>query len=155
MVSLGDDRSFVIADIPGVIEGAAEGAGLGIQFLKHLERTRLLLHIIDIGQWDSDQIASEASQIIHEVEKFGGDLAGRERWLVLNKIDLLQEDDRRERRETLLADLDWEGPVFEISAVTGEGTKELLQALMQRIEELRAVESDESVGDDEPWDPLQ
>ncbi len=155
VVSLGDDRSFVIADIPGVIEGAAEGAGLGIQFLKHLERTRLLLHVIDLGQWDSDRIASEAGQIIREVEKFGGDLAGRERWIVLNKIDLLPEEERRERREALLAELQWEGPVFEISAVTGEGTKALLQALMQRIEELRVEESDEAVEDDEPWDPLQ
>ncbi|MGD9096286.1 MAG: GTPase ObgE [Chromatiales bacterium] len=155
VVSLGDDRSFVIADIPGVIEGAAEGAGLGIQFLKHLERTRLLLHIIDIGQWDSERIAAEAGQIIREVEKFGGDLAGRERWIVLNKIDLLPEEERRERREALLAELGWEGPVFEISAVTGEGTRALLQALMQRIEEKRAEECDEQVDEDEPWDPLQ
>jgi len=155
VVSLGDDRSFVIADIPGVIEGAAEGAGLGIQFLKHLERTRLLLHVIDIGQWDSERIADEAGQIIREVEKFGGDLAGRERWVVLNKIDLLPEEERRERREKLLAELGWEGPVFEISAVTGEGTKALLQALMQRIEEKRAEECDEQVDEDEPWDPLQ
>ena len=155
VVSLGDDRSFVIADIPGVIEGAAEGAGLGIQFLKHLERTRLLLHIIDIGQWDSERIAAEAGQIIREVEKFGGDLAGRERWIVLNKIDLLPEEERRERREALLAELGWEGPVFEISAVTGEGTRALLQVLMQRIEEKRAEECDEQVDEDEPWDPLQ
>ncbi|MEJ2330288.1 MAG: GTPase ObgE [Gammaproteobacteria bacterium] len=155
VVSLGDDRSFVIADIPGVIEGAAEGAGLGIQFLKHLERTRLLLHIIDIGQWDSDRIAAEAGQIIREVEKFGGDLAGRERWIVLNKIDLLPEEERRARREALLAELGWEGPVFEISAVTGEGTKALLKALMQRVEEKRVEACDEHVVDDEPWDPLQ
>jgi GTP-binding protein len=155
VVSVGDDRSFVIADIPGVIEGAAEGAGLGIQFLKHLERTRLLLHIIDIGQWDSERIAAEAGQIIREVEKFGGDLAGRERWVVLNKIDLLPEEERQERREALLAELGWQGPVFEISAVTGEGTKVLLQALMQRIEEKRAEECEEQVEEDEPWDPLQ
>ena len=155
VVSLGRDRSFVIADIPGVIEGAAEGAGLGIRFLKHLERTRLLLHVIDIGQWDSEQIATEARQIIREVEKFGGDLAARERWLVLNKIDLLSEEERRERSDRLLAELDWQGPVFAISAVTGEGIQALLQALMQRIEEKRAGESDEEVDDDEPWDPLQ
>ena len=155
VVSLGRDRSFVIADIPGVIEGAAEGAGLGIRFLKHLERTRLLLHVIDIGQWDSEQIATEARQIIREVEKFGGDLAARERWLVLNKIDLLSEEERRERSDRLLAELDWQGPVFAISAVTGEGIQALLQALMQRIEEKRAGERDEEVDDDEPWDPLQ
>ncbi|MEJ2309794.1 MAG: GTPase ObgE [Gammaproteobacteria bacterium] len=155
VVSLGRDRSFVIADIPGVIEGAAEGAGLGIRFLKHLERTRLLLHVIDIGQWDSEQIASEARQIIREVEKFGGDLAARERWLVLNKIDLLPEEERRERSDRLLTELDWQGPVFAISAVTGEGIEALLQALMQRIEETRADAVDEDVDDDEPWDPLQ
>jgi GTP-binding protein len=155
VVSLGDDQSFVIADIPGVIEGAAEGAGLGIQFLKHLERTRLLLHLIDIGQWDSERIAAEAGQIIHEVEKFGGDLAGRERWIVLNKIDLLSEEERHGRRETLLAELGWEGPLFEISAVTGEGTRVLLQAIMRRIEEERAVEPGEEVDNEKPWDPLQ
>ena len=157
VVSLGQDRSFVIADIPGVIEGAAEGAGLGIQFLKHLERTRLLLHIIDIGQWDSDRIADEARQIIREVEKFGGDLAARERWLVLNKIDLLSKEERSERIDRLIGELDWQGPVFEISAVTGEGTGALLQALMVRIEEKRVEESGETVDEDEdkPWDPLQ
>jgi GTP-binding protein len=155
VVSLGRDRSFVIADIPGVIEGAAEGAGLGIRFLKHLERTRLLLHVIDIGQWDSEQIASEARQIIREVEKFGGDLAARERWLVLNKIDLLSEEERSERSDRLLTELDWQGPVFAISAVTGEGIQALLQALMQRIEETRADAAGEDVDDDEPWDPLQ
>jgi len=152
--SLGRDRSFVIADIPGVIEGAAEGAGLGIQFLKHLSRTRLLLHLVDIAPLDeSIDPADEVRRIWAEVLKFGGDLAERERWLVLNKKDLLLDEEYAERRDALLTALDWQGPVYGISAVTGEGTEQLLADLMSRIEALRA---DEQVEDeaDEPWDPL-
>ncbi len=154
VVSLGRDRSFVIADIPGVIEGAAEGAGLGIQFLKHLSRTRLLLHLVDIAPLNEDvDPADEVGRIWAEVQKFGGDLASRERWLVLNKIDLLTDEDYAERRDSLVAALHWQGPVYGISAVSGEGTDRLMGDLMQRIETLKA---DEQVveHDDEPWDPL-
>ncbi len=156
VVSAGQNRSFVIADIPGVIEGAAEGAGLGIQFLKHLARTRLLLHVIDIASWETHAIATQAKQIVHEVNKFGGDLAQRERWLVLNKIDLLSDDDLQQRRDELLQALAWEGAVFVISAVTGEGTAELVQQLMQYLEQQQLLESDVAAsGADEPWDPVK
>jgi len=154
VVSLGKDQSFVIADIPGVIEGAAEGAGLGIQFLRHLSRTRLLLHLVDIAPLDEGiDPAEEVRSIWAEVQKFGGDLAGRERWLVLNKKDLLLDEEFDERRDKLVADLDWQGPVYAISAVTGEGTHQLMGDLMHRIEELKADEKP-VVEDDEPWDPL-
>jgi GTP-binding protein len=155
VVSAGENRSFVIADIPGVIEGAAEGAGLGIQFLKHLARTRLLLHVIDIASWEMHSIAEDAKQTILEVKKFGGDLAQRERWLVLNKIDLLTDDDLRQRRNELLQALAWQGPVFEISAVSGEGTAELVQQLMQYLEQQQRSESDIAAEADESWDPVK
>ena len=156
VVSAGQNRSFVIADIPGIIEGAAEGAGLGIQFLKHLARTRLLLHVIDIASWETHAIATQAKQIVHEVNKFGGDLAQRERWLVLNKIDLLSDDDLQQRRDELLQALAWEGAVFVISAVSGEGTAELVQQLMQYLEQQQLLESDVAASEaDEPWDPVK
>jgi GTP-binding protein len=154
VVSLGRDRSFVIADIPGVIEGAAEGAGLGIQFLKHLSRTRLLLHLVDIAPLDETvDPAAEVRGIWAEVQKFGGELAERERWLVLNKKDLLLDEEYAQRRDALLAELEWDGPVYGISAVTGEGTEQLMSDLMQRIEELKEIEH-EQAEEDEPWDPL-
>ena len=154
VVSLGRDRSFVIADIPGVIEGAAEGAGLGIQFLKHLSRTRLLLHLVDIAPLDETvDPAEEVRSIWAEVQKFGGELAERERWLVLNKKDLLLDEEYEQRRDALLAELEWDGPVYGISAVTGEGTEQLMSDLMSRIEALKEVEH-EKAEEDEPWDPL-
>ena len=156
VVSVGPGRSFVVADIPGVIEGAAEGAGLGIQFLKHLSRTRLLLHVIDMADWNPEEIASQAKKIVEEMEKFGGDLAERERWLVLNKKDALNEEEFAARRERLLDELGWQGEVFEISAVSGEGTELLVQRLMQHIEAQRLAENVENVvAEDEPWDPLK
>lgn len=155
VVSLGKDQSFVIADIPGVIEGAAEGAGLGIQFLKHLSRTRLLLHLVDIAPLDETvDPADEVRRIWAEVEKFGEELAQRERWLVLNKKDLLLEEEYEERRDALVAELGWQGPVYGISAVTGEGTHQLMGDLMHRIEELKHAEQPVAADDDEPWDPL-
>ncbi|OOZ44180.1 Obg family GTPase CgtA [Solemya velum gill symbiont] len=154
VVRAGEDRSFVIADIPGVIEGAAEGAGLGIQFLKHLSRTRLLLHMIDLSTWEPDQISEDAKKIIKEVEKFGGDLASRERWLVLNKKDLLPAEDFAERREKLIADIEWSGPVYEISAISGDGTDELVAALMRHIELKKAESQPVEEESEEPWDPL-
>lgn len=154
VVSLGRDRSFVIADIPGVIEGAAEGAGLGIQFLKHLSRTRLLLHLVDVAPLNDDvDPADEVSTIWAEVQKFGGDLAERERWLVLNKKDLLLDEDFAARRDALVAKLQWTGPVYAISAITGEGTDQLMNDLMTRIDEIKLAEKP-VVADDEPWDPL-
>ncbi|MES9859024.1 MAG: Obg family GTPase CgtA [Sedimenticola sp.] len=158
VVSVGEGRSFVIADIPGVIEGAAEGAGLGIRFLKHLDRTRLLLHLVDIAPMDEAiDPADEVQRIVAELGKYSGDLVARERWLVINKMDLLSDEVFAERRDALLETLQWSGPVFAISAVTGDGTQELVYALMDHLTLLKESEQ-QALGeddDDEPWDPLK
>ncbi|MDG2108039.1 MAG: GTPase ObgE [Woeseiaceae bacterium] len=142
VVRVGRLQSFVMADIPGLIEGASEGAGLGIQFLKHLQRTRLLLHLIDIAPINlSVEPANEVRAIVKELTKFSDDLAKKTRWLVINKIDLLSNEDQVVAKEMLLEELQWDGPVFEISAATGAGTKQLSQAIMlelERIAELAA-----------------
>ena len=153
-ISAGEQRSFVIADIPGVIEGAAEGAGLGIHFLKHLARTRLLLHVIDIASGQIGDIAVQARQVVAEVDKFGGDLAQRERWLVLNKCDLLADDELQQRRRELAAELDWQGPLFLISALTGRGAAELVQELMSALEQQQNPASASAAEDEQGWDPL-
>jgi GTP-binding protein len=157
VVSVGESRSFVVADIPGVIEGASDGAGLGLQFLKHLDRTRLLLHLVDIAPMDeSIDPAEEVRMIAAELEKYSPDLAERERWLVLNKVDLLDDDEVESRKQKLLAELEWDGPVFTMSAVTGEGTKELIYKLMDHLEDMQQKsEVVEEEIDDEPWDPLK
>jgi len=156
VVRVSTDHSFVIADIPGVIEGAAEGAGLGIQFLKHLSRTRLLLHMVDMMPVDeSVDPAEDVRRIIAEVEQFGGDLAQRERWLVLNKKDLLDEEEFEQRRQQLLESLGWDGPVFAISALDGDGTQELVYALMDYLDALKTAENVEPEAEDEPWDPTK
>ena len=155
VVRVSDERSFVIADIPGVIEGAAEGAGLGLRFLKHLSRTRLLLHLVDIAPLDeSINPANEVRSIVAELEKYGGDLAERERWLVLNKKDLLSDEAFEEKKTALLGALEWQGPVFCISAITGDGTKPLVYALMEHLEELIQSEHQAPVDEDEPWSPI-
>jgi len=125
-----------MADIPGLIEGASTGAGLGIQFLKHLQRTGLLLHLVDIAPIDPDlNPADEVQAIAKELSNFSEDLADKPRWLVINKIDLLPADELAVAREKLLAALNWSGPVFEVSAATGEGTEALGQAIMRHLEE--------------------
>jgi GTPase len=133
-------RSFVMADIPGLIEGAAEGAGLGIRFLKHLARTRLLLHVVDIAPVDSSDPVAAIQAIAHELEKFSPALAEQERWLVLNKSDLVLEEELDEISADITARLGWQGPVFRISAATGEGCQDLVYALMNAIEERRLRE---------------
>jgi len=127
VVRVGQLQSFVMADVPGLIEGASEGAGLGIQFLKHLQRTGLLLHLVDIAPIDGSDPAEVVTAIATELGKFSDELAGKPRWLVINKIDLLNAED--------LTDLDWQGPVFAVSAATGEGTEALGQAVMRSLEE--------------------
>lgn len=155
VVKVSDERSFVIADIPGVIEGAAEGAGLGLRFLKHLSRTRLLLHLVDIAPLDETiDPAEEVRSIAAEVEKYGGQLMERERWLVLNKKDLLNDEAFEQRSTTLVERLAWQGPVFCISAISGEGTKPLVYALMEYIEQQIKNEQTKPVDEDEPWSPL-
>lgn len=139
VVSVGLNRSFVMADIPGLIEGAAEGAGLGIRFLKHLQRTRVLLHLVDISPPDPDaDPVKDARAIVAELKKFSAELATRERWLVLNKIDLMPEEEAEKRCREIVRRLRWKGPTHRISAATGHGTRELCEALMTRIEAIDA-----------------
>ncbi len=130
VVSLGPHENFVIADVPGLIEGASEGAGLGLQFLKHLSRTKLLLHLVDIHpiNTDSDPV-QDVIKIATELEKFSTELAAKERWLVCNKIDLLPLEDRVQHCQALVKRLQWGGPMFMISALTGEGTSELIKSI--------------------------
>ena len=139
VVSPEPHRSFVIADIPGVIEGAAEGAGLGIQFLKHLSRTRLLLHLVDVAPLDGHDPLDDIHTIINEVAKFseardGRELASRERWLVLNKLDLLTEDEGKILCDDIVKRLDWQGPVYRISAVQRQGTEALMYDILNYLE---------------------
>lgn len=141
VVRVGRLQSFVMADIPGLIEGASEGAGLGIRFLKHLQRTRLLLHLVDIAPIDpSVEPAREVQAIAKELERFSAELAAKPRWLVINKTDLLAEDDLAVARDLLLEELGWDGPVFEVSAATGAGTEALGHAVMQALEEFSEEE---------------
>lgn len=142
VVRVDDQRSFVIADIPGVIEGAAEGAGLGLQFLKHLSRTRLLLHVVDVKPYESmDTPVESARKIIHEIEKWSDDLAQKPRWLVLNKIDRVQENEENSLYKMIVKELRWKGPVFRVSAMTGKGTQELMFAIMNFLEEKNRSDS--------------
>ena len=143
VVSIEAHRSFVIADIPGLIEGAADGAGLGTLFLRHLARTGILLHIIDVAPLDGTDPAVEAGKLLAELERHdqqqvadGTRLLEKERWLVLNKIDLLPADEVEPLQKELLKQLEWTGPCYCLSAATGAGTDELIQALMIRLEAL-------------------
>ena len=139
VVAVGEHRSFVMADIPGLIEGAAEGAGLGIRFLKHLQRTRVLLHLVDIAPPDPDaDPVKDAKSIVAELKKFSKDLTTKPRWLVLNKMDLLPGPEAEKRCDDIVRRLRWKGPVFRISAATGAGTKDLTQAVMRMLEEIQA-----------------
>jgi GTPase len=136
VVDVGQHRSFVMADIPGLIEGAAEGAGLGIRFLKHLQRTRVLLHLIDIAPPDPEaDPVKDARAIVGELKKYSKDLATKPRWLVLTKKDLLPEKEAKDRAADIVRRLRYKGPVFLVSGVTGEGTKELCAAVMRALEE--------------------
>lgn len=141
VVSVQAHQSFVIADIPGLIEGAAEGAGLGIRFLKHLVRTRLLLHLVDVAPYDGSSPAESVQAIAAELEKFSETLSNRERWLVLNKVDMVAEEDREAHCQAIIDELGWQGPVFRISALSGEGAKPLTQAVMRWIEARAEEES--------------
>ena len=140
VVRAGIDRSFVIADIPGLIEGAAEGAGLGHQFLRHLARTRLLLHIVDVAPFDPDaDPARDARSIAAELKKFDPALHRKPRWLVLNKMDMLPAEERKTSAASLVRRLRWRGPTFCISALTGEGCRELSFAAMKFLETGKAA----------------
>ncbi|WP_303908096.1 Obg family GTPase CgtA [Thiohalomonas denitrificans] len=140
VVKIESHRSFVIADIPGLIEGAAQGAGLGIRFLKHLARNRILLHLVDVAPYDDTDAIGAVRAIEAELEAFSPELARRERWLVLNKVDLLPEDERNAVCDDIVQQLGWEGPVYRISAIAKLGTDRLMQDIMARLEELRESE---------------
>jgi GTP-binding protein len=135
-------RSFVMADVPGLIEGAAEGAGLGIQFLKHLSRTSLLLHLVDAGPTGTPEV--DVATITAELQRFSPELAARERWLVLNKMDLIPKEDREQRCRAIVEALNWQGKVFPISGLDRQGTGELINSVMATIEKART----ESAGQD-------
>jgi GTP-binding protein len=138
VVRIEADRSFVVADIPGIIEGAAEGAGLGIQFLKHISRTRLLLHIVDVAPFDGSDPVESFRIIENELKKYSDTLADYERWLVLNKLDLLDESiDQDEHCLDIIDRIGWRGPVYKISALQKAGTRELCYEIMEYIESKR------------------
>jgi len=145
VVSVGTRQSFVIADIPGVIAGAAEGAGLGTRFLKHLSRTRLLLHLIDIAPPEGSASPLEQARVITaELNAHGESLATKERWLVLNKSDLVDAAEADAVRQEVVSALEWRTPLFVVSAATGAQTEALMAAVMQRLQEL-----------EHPWQPTQ
>jgi GTP-binding protein len=138
VVRVDSERSFVIADIPGLIEGAAEGAGLGHQFLRHLQRTHLLLHLVDIApRWDDSDPVREARAIVEELRKYDPSLYEKPRWLVLNKIDMVDEAERDAVVARFVAEYGATGPVFAISALTGEGCDRLIYAVMDYLDQAR------------------
>jgi GTP-binding protein len=144
VVRVDQNRSFVMADIPGLIEGAAEGAGLGHRFLKHLARTRLLLHVVDIAPLDENvDPLREANAIAEELRKFDEALYRKPRWLVLNKADMLQENDRDRLCREFTRNLGWDGKSFVVSALTGESCRELTYAIMEYIEHAAPVQDQE------------
>ncbi|MDR0458629.1 MAG: GTPase ObgE [Burkholderiaceae bacterium] len=138
VVRVGPEQSFVVADIPGLIKGASEGAGLGHQFLRHLARTRLLLHVVDLAPFDenADPVA-QAQAIVAELKKYDPDLYAKPRWLVLNKIDMLDPQARAARVKDFVKRFKWKGPVFEISALTRAGCEPLTRAIYSHLHEQR------------------
>jgi GTP-binding protein len=140
VVRVDANRSFVIADVPGLIEGAADGAGLGVQFLRHLARTSLLLHLVDIAPFDEaiDPVA-EAKAIVNELKKYDESLYNKPRWLVINKIDMV--DDVKKIAADFVKKYGWQGPVFAISAINGIGCKELTYAIMDHLDEVKRIET--------------
>ena len=140
VVRVGPEKSFVIADIPGLIEGAAEGAGLGHRFLRHLQRTGVLLHLVDVAPFDDNvDIVGEAKALVNELLKYDQELYDKPRWLVLNKVDMLDGAERKKKVKTILKGLGWTGPTFEISALTGDGCKALTFAIQKYLDEKSAA----------------
>jgi GTPase len=138
VVRVGSERSFVIADIPGLIEGAAEGAGLGHRFLRHLQRTGVLLHLVDVAPFDENvDIVADAKAIVNELRKYDEALYQKPRWLVLNKVDMLQPEERQKVIKDFLKRFKWDGPVFEVSALNGEGCDRLCYAIQDYLDGLR------------------
>src|SRR5690606_506199 len=165
VVRTSESRSFVVADIPGLIEGASEGAGLGHLFLRHLSRTRVLLHLVDVASPDPDvdpvpQAAADARAIVEELRLYDADLYAKPRWLVLNKLDMVS--DPEDVKQRLCAELDWQGPVFAISALSGDGTQGLIWQLQDWLDQQKAQELRQAdiaaglpVDDDPRFDPTR
>lgn len=145
VVQVARHQSFVIADIPGLIEGASEGAGLGLRFLKHLSRTGVLLHIVDIAPVDGHDPVTDIQMILKELEKYDTELLHKPRWLVFNKIDALLPEEAEEVIQHILKKMGWQAPYFCISAISGEGTKELIHALWKYLD--KEPEEDEDVSE--------
>nr|MBL8411294.1 GTPase ObgE [Dechloromonas sp.] len=153
VVRVDDEKSFVVADVPGLIEGAADGAGLGIRFLKHLQRTRILLHLVDIAPIDPDaDPVRDAKAIVGELIKHDPELANKPRWLVLNKLDLIPEEDREKAIKDFLKAYKkatkYDGPYFPIAAINGEGTKPLIYAIHEALEQMARPEVADETDDD-------
>jgi GTP-binding protein len=148
VVRVGPEQSFVVADVPGLIEGAAEGAGLGHQFLRHLQRTRLLLHLVDLAPFDEgvDPVA-QAKAIAAELKKYDQALYDKPRWLVLNKIDMVPPEEREAKVKDFVRRMRYKGPVFRISALTHEGCGELVKAVFQHVKARQAEENEPVVVD--------
>lgn len=145
VVRVGPEQSFVVADLPGLIEGAAEGAGLGHQFLRHLQRTRLLLHVVDMAPFEMGDGAgvdtvAQAKAIVNELKKYDVKLHAKPRWLVLNKLDMLGSAERVARVKDFVKRMRFKGPVFEISALTREGCTPLIHAIYQHIKAQQVIE---------------
>jgi len=146
VVTVAPWRSFVMADIPGLVAGAADGAGLGIRFLKHLSRTRLLLHLVDMAPVEQGADPVDAIRsLTAELGRFSPELAGKERWLVLNKHELLAEAEQAERQAQIVRALDWSAPVYRISALHRQGTRRLVSDVMARLEEM-GIEQPQQAG---------
>ncbi|MES2934727.1 MAG: GTPase ObgE [Pseudomonadota bacterium] len=141
VVRVSHEKSFVIADIPGLIEGASEGAGLGHQFLRHLQRTGLLLHIVDLAPFETNvDPVKEAKALVKELKKYDESLVDKPRWLVLNKLDMVPEEERKKRVKDFVKRFAWKGPVFEISALNREGCEDLVTAIYMHLEQKRNSE---------------
>ena len=148
VVRVGPEQSFVVADVPGLIEGAAEGAGLGHQFLRHLQRTRLLLHLVDLAPFDdSVDPVQQAQSIVEELRKYDEELYVKPRWLVLNKLDMVPEDERKKRVADFVKRFKYKGPVFEISALTREGCENLIREVYAYLH-AQHISTQEAVQDD-------
>lgn len=141
VVRVGPEQSFVVADVPGLIEGASDGAGLGHQFLRHLQRTRLLLHVVDLAPFDEGvDPVEQAKAIVGELKKYDAELYAKPRWLVLNKLDMVPGDERVARVKDFVKRFKFKGPVYEISALTREGCENLIREIYQHV---RKVADDE------------
>ncbi len=152
VVRVGPEQSFVVADVPGLIEGAAEGAGLGHRFLRHLQRTRLLLHLVDLAPFDGSDPVAHAKAIVAELKKYDEELYAKPRWLVLNKLDMVPAEERAARVKDFVKRYKWKGPVFEISALTREGCEPLVQAIWQHVASYQTHIAEPDPRFDEPDD---